>query len=209
MNGVLRDAATAANSTAHSMLKIVSEARGLEVMCGLAGMPAGEHPNVQFSTIYRMTTIKLHHCLILLINFVEDIKHDYLATEEAESLRAQRAASLHKIRRAADEILDTASMLFCSMGVKTVDESDMNRVMDKDAGRLAGVCWADALRLVPAVVLVGLLPSTNKEQKRRAKAALDVIGIQFRIRLATVQNYHVPPVPLHMRWREDKVEDFT
>lgn len=206
LNSMLHDAGDTHNNTARGVTEIVSQARGLDVTCGLANLPANEDPNVQFWTIYRMTTIKLHHCLILLINFVVDIECGVLPDEELINLGAQRSASLDKLRRAADDILDTAGELFYSMGVTASSDPSVDEITSKGPRRLAGVCWADSLRLVPAIVLVGLLPSTNTEQKRKAKVALGVIGIQFRIRLATVQNYHVPPIPMHMRWREN-IED--
>lgn len=188
------------------VLNIMSQVCGLDNEYTLGDKLVGEGLNLQFWTAYRMAVIKLHHFVILLVNYVDD--NGSLSADSVSNLRAQRVTSLRKIRSAGQDILNTAQNLFHATGVVS-NTSASPAALGGGCQDHSPVCWADAHRLIPAISLVAALPSMAPKQRHEAETVLDIIGARFRIRQAMVRKHHAPHLPVHAKWRDDKVSDIV
>lgn len=205
INNILANTKSPKDLRADVILDIISQANLLDDTYTIESLPLGGDLNIQFWTIYRMAVIKLHHFLILLINYIEDGGTAVLPEEELTRLKLQRSSSLRRLRWMGQEVLDTAQMVFHELIFMANDSSLEDGGLTRSPRRKTLTCWADTLRMVGAITMVESIPSMRTEQNQEARDALIIIGTQFRIRQALAKYRLGIPIPVNTEWRVDKV----
>lgn len=187
-----RHARDSAKVDVNYMLELVARVHELDNADFIRNQPAVEGLNLQFYTTYRMAVIKVHHVLVILLNFLDnDVTREGPDAGVISGLRAQRVVSLRKLRQTGEEILNTARrLLHYTNDIPDISNTTWPVCHEQQYG--FPVCWADAHRLIPAVSVVAALPSMEPEQRHEAGVVLNTIGLRFRIRQALVGNYHIP-----------------
>ena len=178
---------------------LLEEANAFEniIQADLSTFPAKllNPSSLHFWNLYRSARAKLHHFVILLLNFVETCPgQDY----EPSLILQQRQTSLAIVRAMVQEILDNVLYTLRQAPVPTsVGGTRPSR----------NLCWAHALQLVWPLTVASLLPTALPRQRRTAKDELKCLGGRFGIHQA-LKDYPRPvKLPAEAEWKPERALD--
>ncbi|KAJ5610092.1 hypothetical protein N7510_006811 [Penicillium lagena] len=139
--------------------------------------------------IYRTTRMRLHHCMLMLINCA---LADF-AIDAWEAVDNQDIQTLVRRRQEHMEILHSMAQEILSFVPATVMQAVRSKPSSPQAAESIpepaqrSICWADALRLVWPLATIYKLPMVQEEQRWIARQSCYVIGKQWGIREALKQ----------------------
>lgn len=139
--------------------------------------------------IYRTTRMRLHHCVLMLINCALS---DF-AIDAWEAVDDQEIQILVGRRQGHMEILHSMAQEILSFVPATVIQAVRSKPSSPQAAdsipepAQRSICWADALRLVWPLATIYKLPMVQEEQRWIARQSCYVIGEQWGIREALKQ----------------------
>ncbi|SLM37693.1 Zn(2)-C6 fungal-type DNA-binding domain [Lasallia pustulata] len=147
--------------------------------------------------VYRSARAKLHHYVLLLLNFVETCPHQ---DHKPPLILQQRQTSVAIVRAMVQEILDNVPYTLRQALVTTSMASTQSS---------QNLCWAHALQLVLPLTFASLLATAFPRQRHAAKGELECLGRPFNAHHALKGYLRPVKLPAEADWKPEHILQYS